>query len=165
MSETKSFWETFISSPAVFFIVMLFIFMGGFVAHAVYQKAVGVPSGGTIKSVNLDVWTTELKTELATFVEWGEDIETGSNVTTTLWVENTGTFDIVVNVYRNNTIPPDLVNYISFDWRLQLYAVDNRMVPEELRMLTLTITIAEDVPEYLIGDFSFDIWIVGNKAS
>lgn len=163
MSETKSFWETFISSPAVFFIVMLFIFMGGFVAHAVYQKAVGVPSGGTIKSVNLDVWTTELKTELATFIAWGEDIETGTSVTTTLWVENTGTFDISVNVYRNNTIPPDLVNYMTFEWTLD--AVDSRMVPEELKLLSLTITIAETVPEYLIGDFSFDIWIVGDKAS
>ena len=161
MSESKSYWEIFVTSPAIFFLVMILIFFSGVAAYGAYQKAVGIPSGGTIKTVNIDAWTTELKTEQATLIEWG-DLEPGQNVSYTLWVENSGQFDILVNVYRNNTQPADLVNHLIFDWTLD--AVDNRMVPEELKLLTLTLTVADEVPEYLIGDFSFDIWIVGDKA-
>jgi len=125
----------------------------GFV-HAVstYQRIIA--SRGTIKSVNVGVYWDVNCTNAISSIDWGM-LEPGATRNTTVYLKNEGNAPITLFLNLSNWNPAETEGFIDLSWNYD----GQNLQPEKVLLLTLTLTVAENITG--ITSFSFDIVIIG----
>lgn len=156
MSEPKSFWQTFITSPAVFFLVMFLVFASGVVAYGVAQRIWKVTtSGSTVGGVNCTIWNSGTMEYKLTFIEWNEypqGQEYTKNIT--VYVHNIGGPGYLTWVVDMVDPTNFFTNYASF------YTDYGGVIIQKNQTLpvTLFLTVHDNAP--LMDMFGFDIVMI-----
>ena len=114
-----------------------------------------VPSSGTITSVNVGVYSDPGCTTNCTSISWGS-ISPGSVVTKTVYVKNTGTAQITLNMTSNSWSPPAANGPIALTWDKE-GAV---LTASQVATTTLTLTVSSSISG--VTSFSFNIVITGS---
>lgn len=82
---------------------------------AVITSTRTIPSTGTIRGINLSLyWDTEFTNE-TTSVNWGT-LDNGTSVNRTIYVRNTGTVDMTLNMTAGNWSPSGANSYLTLVW-------------------------------------------------
>jgi len=114
-----------------------------------------VPSSGTITSVNVGVYSDPGCTTNCTSISWGS-ISPGSVVTKTVYVKNTGTAQITLNMTTNSWSPAGANGPIALTWDKE-GAV---LTASQVATTTLTLTVSSSISG--VTSFSFNIVITGS---
>lgn len=113
-----------------------------------------VPSSGTIKTVNVGVYSDSACTINCTSIDWGS-ISPGSTVNRTIYVKNTGTAQITLNMTKTNWNPPSANGPITLTWNRE----GTTLNAGQSTTATLTLSVSSSITG--ITAFSVNIVITG----
>ena len=124
---------------------------------AVLQSSRTIPSHGTIRGVNVDVFSDSACTQELTTVDWGT-MDNGSSTVRTVYVKNFGTSNMTLSLGNNTWVPLNATAYLTLTWDHEGYLLNNGASVGA----NLTLTVA---PSFTTGtDFSFNIVITGTQS-
>ena len=134
--------------------------VGGVFVSGVMNTSKTLPSTGSIKSINVEVYWDFDCTQKATVIDWNI-LEPGDIVNKTVYVKNSGSSGVTLSaratLYMSFTdwIPVEAENLFSFTWDMEGATVEADDVVQAVLMLEVSESITEDT------DFSFSIVIKG----
>jgi hypothetical protein len=137
---------------------VLIIALVSITAYAVITRQVVFPNGGTLftASPGLRVCIDAAATTNVTSIQWGT-FHTGTIVTKTAYVKNTGNVNQTVNIATGNPVPSNLFThpYIKFTTNM----VNVNLVPDQIYALSMTLNCTSTP----VGttNFSFDVHVNG----
>ena len=119
--------------------------------HLGFRQRADVVTGAMI-TVYTDSETTQ---ELGQYLDWGELSTSPGTYTMDLWINNTGSVDVVLQFnYNGEQMPGDWQNYWDYDG--SPLAVDDNV------MVTITLELPENVG---VGHYEWESWITAWDAS
>jgi hypothetical protein len=125
---------------------------------ALLQSSRTISSHGTIRGVNVGVYSDIGCTQQLSSLDWGT-IDNGSQTVKTLYVRNEGTSNMTLNISNNTWVPVDATSYLTLTWNRDSYVLANGT------SVSADLTLAVS-PSFTNGtDFSFNIVIVGTQAA
>lgn len=113
-----------------------------------------VSSSGTIKGINVGVYSDLACTQEVSSLDWGIQ-EPGDVVTHIAYIKNTGNADVTLYLLLNNWTPTNAVDYLSVTWDEESTVLSVDEVVEAVLSLTVDNSITG------IDDFSFQVVIGG----
>jgi hypothetical protein len=113
-----------------------------------------VSNSGTITSVNVGVYSDSGCTTNCTSISWGS-ISPNSTVTKTVYVKNTGTAQIKLNMTTNTWSPANANGPITLTWNQEGATLNASQVA------TTTLTLGVSASISGVTTFSFNIVITG----
>ena len=113
-----------------------------------------VPAAGTLSSVNVGVYVNEDCLQNCTSIDWG-NLSPGGSTTRTIYVRNTGKFDVVLSLSTAGWMPPDASAYFTLSWNRADFVLN----PDTSVLATLTLVVSPSVEN--ITSFSFNVVITG----
>ena len=125
---------------------------------ALLQSSRTIPSHGTIRGVNVEIFQDSGCTQQLTSVDWGT-LDNGTSSVKTVYVKNEGTVNMVLSLSNNSWVPSNAVDYMTLSWDRESYVLGNGTSVDA----TLTLSV---LPSFTNGtDFSFNIVITGTQQS
>jgi hypothetical protein len=115
-----------------------------------------VPSGGTVTSVNVGVYTDPSCTINCTSIDWGT-LAPGSSNTKTVYVKNTGSVPVTLSMTTGSWAPANANYYLGLSWNRQ----NNVLAAGTSVTATLTLTASSGASS--LTTFSFNIIITGTQ--
>jgi hypothetical protein len=116
-----------------------------------------VSSTGTITtSPVIGVYTDSACTNALNTITWGS-VAAGTNTTQTIYVKNTGTGTITLNLSTNNWTPTNSTNYITITWN----KTGSTLAAGQSTAATITLTVSPSITD--ITTFSNTITIAGTS--
>lgn len=123
---------------------------------ALLQSSRTIPSHGTIRGVNVNIYSDVNCTQALTTVDWGT-IDNGSSTIKTVYVRNEGTANMTLSLGNNTWVPSNATAYLALSWDRENYVLANGA--SVAANLNLTVS-----PTFTTGtDFSFNIVITGTQ--
>ena len=121
---------------------------------ALLQSNQTLTTTGTIRTVNVGVYTDAACTQTATSIDWGT-INPGTSTLKTYYVKNQGSVPMTLNMTSNAWTPSNCPTYMSLTWDAENapVAVGNHAQAD------INLTILPNITG--IGAFSFNIVITG----
>lgn len=125
---------------------------------ALLQSSRTISSHGTIRGVNVGVYSDSGCTQQLSSLEWGT-IDNGSQTVKTVYVKNEGTSSMALSISNGTWVPVDATSYLTLTWNRESYVLANgTSVGADL---TLGVS-----PTFTNGtDFSFNIVIIGTQVA
>ncbi len=118
----------------------------------------GAPRGrGTVSTVNVGVYLDSSCTVKCTGIDWG-NIDPGSAVTKTVYVKNSGSTTLVLQLSTSDWNPTAAAALITLSWSL---SNNYRLSAGKVVPVTLTLKAASDTGG--LNDFNFVIAIIGTQ--
>ena len=111
-------------------------------------------SSGSVKAINVEVYWDLACTQVVSSIDWGVP-EPGDSVLKTVYVKNTGTAPMTLNMSCSGWSPAQAENYLTVSWDRDEAVVNGGSVLQAVLTLSVSDTITG------ITDFSFDIVIAG----
>jgi hypothetical protein len=113
-----------------------------------------IPSDGTITAVDVGVYSNIQCSQNCTSISWGS-LYPGNSTTRTVYVKNTGTVPITLDMTPVNWDPTDASTYLTLTWDQQgtVLGVGDNVTA------TLTLTATADTGD--LQDFNVNIVITG----
>lgn len=108
-------------------------------------------------SIEIDVFRDEGCTQPLSSVQWGS-VEQGSSVSRVVYVKNNGETSVGLSLLAENWSPSVAANYLSLSWDYDGEALGDGAV------MRVALTLSVDSSVSGIGDFSFDIVIIGSAS-
>ena len=112
-------------------------------------------SSGTVNTVNVEVFWDVDCTQIITDIDWGA-LDPGENTSKTIYVKNTGSTAMMLNMTYSGWNPVEAGTYLSLTWDREgaIVAVD------EVVSAMLTLHVSDTIAG--ITNYSFDITIAGS---
>jgi hypothetical protein len=124
---------------------------------ALLQSSRTIPSHGTIRGVNVNVYSDIGCTQVLSSVDWGT-IDNGSSTVKTVYVKNEGTANMNLTLGNNTWVPSGATSYLTLTWNRENYVLTNGTSVSA----DLNLTVS---PTFTTGtDFSFNIVITGTQS-
>ncbi len=114
-----------------------------------------VSSNGAISSINIGVYSDSACTLNLTSINWGT-ISPGSSATHTIYVKNTGTASMTLNMTTNGWNPTSANGPVALSWNRESTVLN----AGQSTNATLTLTVSSSINSS-ITTFSFNIIITG----
>jgi len=114
-----------------------------------------VPTGGFIADIGL--FSDEQCTAPKTTIDWGT-IEPGGSVDKIVYLKNFGGEALNVTITPENWVPLDASDYMTLSW-----VGDDEIEASAVLGYTFTLTVHPNATGQEIGDFDFDISILGSN--
>jgi hypothetical protein len=114
-----------------------------------------VPSTGTVSAVNVGVYSDSQCTQNLTSISWG-NIAPGGTATYTIYVKNSGTVQMTLNMTTNSWNPASANGPITLIWNKEATVLS----AGSSTSATLTLTVSSSISSS-ITTFSFNIVITG----
>jgi len=125
------------------------------IGFALFNKEVKVQNGGTVKSVNLNVFWERNCINEVTFIEWGS-LAPNSSKTVTTYVKNTGELPISLSMYTEKWKPKKASEFLQLDWNSEGLSLR----PGQVGAVNFTLKVFENATNQ-INFFNFTIVVVG----
>ena len=114
-----------------------------------------VPSHGSIKGINVGLYTDQACTTPAESIQWGQ-LEPGAKASQTVYIRNEGNSNTTLTMTLSNWNPANSFNSISLNWNYTGQILDiSQVIP-----VRFTLFILENIQG--ITDFSFDVTITSS---
>ena len=126
-------------------------------ALGLLQSNKTVTNTGNIIAVNVGVYQDSGCTQVLTTVNWG-NLTVGSSANTTIYVKNTGTTQVTLNMTYGNWNPPSAGTYITQTWDRENAVLNAGASTPALVVLTVSPSITG------ITTFSFNTTITGTQV-
>jgi len=112
-------------------------------------------SSGTVNTINVEVFWDVDCTQIITDIDWGA-LDPGENTSKTIYVKNTGSTAMMLNMTYSGWNPVEAGTYLSLTWDREgaIVAVD------EVVSAMLTLHVSDTIAG--ITGYSFDITIAGS---
>jgi hypothetical protein len=124
-------------------------------AASVISVSEALPSSGSIVfSINVDVYSDSACSQRLTSIDWGE-ISPGGTSSQTLYIKNTGSKPLVLQMAADNWNPSEANGPIIATWNMENANIDSGQSLQAVLTLSVSSTISG------ITDFSVDILITG----
>lgn len=128
--------------------------VSGLAVSGLLTVSVTLSSSGSVKAINVEVFWDAGCTQVVSSVDWGTP-EPGDSVSTTVYVRNSGTAPMTLNMSCSGWSPVEAGSYLALGWdRDGAVLAAGEVVPA-----VLTLSVSDLVTG--ITDFSFDIVIQG----
>lgn len=112
-------------------------------------------SSGSVKAINVEVYWDVECTQVVTSIDWGNP-EPGDSLNRTIYVKNTGSAPMTLNMSCSGWSPTEAANYLTLSWNRDGAQVN----AGEVVNAVLTLSVSSFVSG--ITDFSFNIVIEGS---
>jgi hypothetical protein len=114
-----------------------------------------LPTSGTIRTVNVGVYTDAACTQTASSIDWGT-INPGASTVKTIYVKNEGAVTMTLNMTSNTWTPGNSPTYMTLTWDAESasVAVGNHVQAD------FNLTVLSSITG--IGAFSFNIVLTGS---
>lgn len=112
-------------------------------------------SSGSVKAINVEIYWDVECTQVVTSIDWGNP-EPGDSLNRTIYVKNTGSAPMTLNMSCSGWSPVEAENYLALTWDKEGAQVDAGVVVQAV----LTLSVSESVSGFT--DFSFNIVIEGS---
>jgi len=142
------------SEHGIFILAVTLALVGGVFVSGVMNASKTLPSTGSIKSINVDVYWDFDCTQNATVIDW-DILEPGDMVNKTVYIKNSGSSGVTLYLSSIDWIPVEAENLFWFTWDMEGATVEADDVVQAVLMLEVSESITEDT------DFSFSIVIEG----
>ena len=113
-----------------------------------------ISSGGTITSLNVEIYSNIECTQTCSSINWGT-LSPGESINQTIYIKNSSNKAIMLYMMVDNWIPASADIYLDLNWDKE----GTILVPDQVTKASLILTIALDTGE--LSDFNFDITITG----
>lgn len=133
-------------------IIAVFSVVG--VVWAVQSVRRTISSSGTIKAINVQVYSDEACTNPIGSINWGNR-EPGDTVTRTLYVKNTGNAPMIISMTVGNWSPSVASTYITITWNRE----GTSLSAGSSTSATISLSVSSSITG--INSFSSDITIEG----
>lgn len=152
MVNTKLPIGTLISLVATgFFLVVL---TSSTLISGVVISTQSINSGGTITSLNVEIFNNIQCTEVCTNINWGA-LTPGESTNQTIYIRNSGNRQLTLFLTVENWTPSNASNYLNLTWNKE----NTNLVPNQLTMATLILSTDMEISS--IDNFAFEIIITG----
>lgn len=118
-----------------------------------YQR---VPNYGSVKAVDVGVYSDSACTNNLTYINWGL-IGPGAQASRNIWIKNIGNTKITLNMTTESWNPNFASDYIELSWDIEGRTLD---VNQSIKAV-LTLSVSTDIEGTEITEFSFTIVIKG----
>ena len=142
------------SERGIFVLAVTLALAGGVFVSGVMNTSKTLPSSGSIKTINVEVYWDFECIQNATAIDWGI-LEPGDIMNKTVYVKNSGSSNLVLTMSSTDWIPVEDENLFSFTWNMEGATVEADEVVQAVLMLEVSESITEGT------DFSFKIVIEG----
>jgi len=115
-----------------------------------------VSNSGSVTAVGVGVYSDSACTTALSAISWGT-LNPGDVKTYTIYVKNTGTVPVTLNMTVGNWNPPSASSYITLTWDKQNTVLSAGSVATSV----LTLSVSSSVSG--VTSFSFDITITGTQ--
>jgi hypothetical protein len=115
-----------------------------------------VPSGGTITSVFVGVYTDSTCTQNCTSIDWG-GLAPGASTTRAIYVKNTGTVPVTLSMTTTSWVPSNANTYLTVTWNRETSVLAAGSSVSAILTLTASASAGS------ITTFSFNIVISGTQ--
>jgi hypothetical protein len=122
---------------------------------ALIQSNVTLSTSGTVKTVNVGVFSDAACTQPASSIAWGS-VAPGTSTVKTLYVKNEGSVTMTLNMTSNTWTPSNCATYMSLTWDAEGESVAAGSNVQADFNLTISPSITG------ISAFSFNIVITGS---
>ncbi len=113
-----------------------------------------ISSGGTISSMNVEIFNNNDCTQFCNNINWGA-LTPGDSITQTIYIRNSGNKPITVFMTTENWSPMNASTYLTLNWDKE----NTNLNPGQVTLASLTLTSESDINS--LTDFDFDIIITG----
>jgi hypothetical protein len=154
-----SFGEKIVENRKTVLLAALFVAVTLMMASvlALLQSSRTISSHGTIRGVNVGVYSDSGCTIPYSSLDWGT-IDNGSQTVKTVYVKNEGTSNMTLSISNNTWVPVDATSYLALTWNRESYLLANGT------SVNANLTLAVS-PTFTNGtDFSFNIVITGTQS-
>ncbi len=114
-----------------------------------------VPSSGVVSTVNIGVYLDSACTQICASIDWGT-LTAGSTTTRTVYIKNTGTLPITLNMTTTSWNPSNANGPIMLTWNKEGAPLGVNQSTEA----TMTLAVSPSIGSS-ITTFSFNIIITG----
>jgi len=109
-----------------------------------------MPSHGTVKSINVGLYSDQACTTPIVSIQWGQ-LEPGATANQTVYIRNEGDSKTALTMTLSNWNPTNSSNHIDFNWDYTGQTLDVNQVVQ----VKFTLFISENIQG--ITDFRFDV--------
>jgi hypothetical protein len=128
-----------------------------FTIAALLVYSVNISNTGTIITIGVDVYSDSAGTNRLTSVNWGF-LRPGDNATLTVWIKNTQTANVTLNMTASNWSPATAANYLTMSWN---YTTGYVLRSSEMIPVNLKLSVAQNITG--INSFNFTITIIATE--
>ena len=152
MSHTKLPIGTLIALAATG--LFLTILTSSTIISGVVISSQAISSGGTITSMNVEIFSNIECTQPCNNINWGT-LTPGGSTNQSIYIKNNGNKPITLFLTVENWIPSSANTYMDLTWDKEETILEpNQIIPASLILTT-------DPETGLLTDFNFDIIIIG----
>ena len=134
--------------------LFLTILTSSTIISGVVISSQSISSGGTITSMNVEIFNNIDCTQLCNNINWGT-LTPGDSINQTIYIKNSGNKPITVFMTTENWSPINASTYLSLSWDKE----NTNLNPGQMTPASLTLTSESDIDS--LTDFDFDIIITG----
>ena len=134
--------------------LFLTILTSSTIISGVVISSQSISSGGTITSMNVEIFNNNDCTQACNNINWGTLIP-GDSITQTIYIKNSGNKPTTLFLTTENWTPTNASTYLSLSWDKENVNLD----PDQVTLASLTLTVELDIDS--ITDFDLDIVITG----
>ena len=134
--------------------LFLTILTSSTIISGVVISSQSISSGGTITSMNVEIFNNNDCTQECNNINWGTSTP-GDSITQTIYIKNSGNKPITLFMTTKNWTPTNASVYLSLNWDKE----NTNLNPDQIILASLTLTSELDIDS--ITDFDFDIIITG----
>jgi hypothetical protein len=143
------------SEHGIFVLAVTMALASGVFVSGVMNASKTLPSTGSIKTINVEVYWDYECIQNATVIDW-DILEPGDMVNKTVYIKNSGSSDLILSMSSTDWIPVEAENIFLFTWDMEGATVEAYGVVQAVLMLEVSESITEDT------DFSFRVVIEGS---
>jgi len=115
-----------------------------------------ISSSGSVTAVGVGVYSDSACTNSLSTISWGT-LNPGNVTTYTMYVKNTGTMPVTLNMTVGNWSPTSASSYITLTWNQEQYVLQASQVVTAVLTLSVSSSISG------VTTFSFNITITGTQ--
>ena len=134
--------------------LFLTILTSSTIISGVVISSQSISSGGTITSLNVEIFNDIECTQVCNNINWGT-LTPGDSITQTIYIKNSGNKPTVLSLITENWNPTNASAYLNVSWDKE----NANLNPDQIILASLTLTSEVDIDS--ITDFDFDIIITG----
>ena len=134
--------------------LFLTILTSSTIISGVIISSQAISSGGTITSMNVEIFNNNDCTQLCNNINWGT-LTPGDSITQTIYIKNSGNKPITVFMTTENWSPINASTYLNLNWDKE----NTNLNAGQITLASLTLTSELDINS--LTDFDFDIIITG----
>ena len=117
-----------------------------------------ISSGGTVTTVNIEIYLDSNYSQNATFISWGF-LRPGENVSRMLYIKNSGTVPVTLTMTTESWQPTNASSLLTLTWDLENEVLNATQSTEAV----LTLAVSPDTGN--LGNFTFNIIITGTEQA